>query len=299
MLKLAQHLKHQYFTEGGNAPILHNKTLALILERPSLRTRISFEMAMQHLGGHCLFIRNEEIGWGKREAIADIARVLGNYVHGLMCRVSHYEDLLELAKFSSIPVINGLTEFNHPCQAMADVLTIYEEFQQLRGVRVAYVGPSDQDVPRSLLFAATKFEFELVVCSPDEYCLSEAELSLVGEVTGIPIARRVLDPWDAVQGAQVIYTDVWDGRGTWNSMPDEEVEWRVQLLQPYQINSDLVSYAEPDAIVMHCMPINRDEEMTSEVADSPQSRLFPQAANRLHSQKAILAHLLADHPLPR
>jgi ornithine carbamoyltransferase len=286
MLELAVELKKQWHAEG-NPPLLAGRALAMIFQKPSLRTRVSFEMAMEHLGGHALYLSPQEIGLGKRESIADIARVLGGYVDIIMARTFDHEHVLELARWSPVPVINGLTDYNHPCQVMADLLTIYEEFDRLAGLHVVYVGDSN-NVVNSLLMGAAQFGYKMSVASPEGYKpkphvienarqLSQGQLDVV--VTTDPVA--------AVTGADVVYTDTWTSMGQ-----EEEAEQRRKIFPPYQVNSALLAHAAEQAIVLHCLPAHRGEEITDDVADGPQSRLFPQAENRMHAQKAVLVTLM-------
>jgi ornithine carbamoyltransferase len=286
MLELAVELKKQWHAEG-NPPLLAGRALAMIFQKPSLRTRVSFEMAMEHLGGHALYLSPQEIGLGKRESIADIARVLGGYVDIIMARTFDHEHVLELARWSPVPVINGLTDYNHPCQVMADLLTIYEEFDRLAGLHVVYVGDSN-NVVNSLLMGAAQFGYKMSVASPEGYKpkphvienarqLSQGQLDVV--VTTDPVA--------AVTGADVVYTDTWTSMGQ-----EEEAEQRRKIFPPYQVNSALLAHAAEQAIVLHCLPAHRGEEITDDVADGPQSRLVPQAENRMHAQKAVLVTLM-------
>lgn len=285
MLDLAVKLKKEYF-EKGNEPILKGKVLALLFSKPSLRTRISFDMGMRHLGGDALFISPDEIGLGKREAISDVARVLSGYVHGIMARVFAHEHVMELAKWASVPVINGLSDYNHPCQAMADVMTIYEKFGRMEGLKVSFVGDGN-NVAVSLLHACAKLGMDFSIASPEDYEISSQAVTDARQMGNINI-QTIRDPKEAVNGADVIYTD------TWTSMGQEaETEKRKLVFPPYQVNNALLKYAKPSAIVMHCLPAHRGQEITDEVADGPQSALFPQAHNRLHAQKAILVELLA------
>ncbi len=288
ILDLALKLKKEYF-QKGNEPILKGKVLAMLFSKPSLRTRISFDMGMRHLGGDALFISPDEIGLGKRESIADVARVLSGYVQGIMARVFAHEHVTELAKWALVPVINGLSDYNHPCQAMADVLTIYEHFGYLDGLKVSFVGDGN-NVATSLLHACAKLGMDFSIGSPEGYELDSKVVESAKEmakVSGIAI-HTLRDPKEAVAGADVIYTD------TWTSMGQEaETEKRKQVFPPYQVNSALLKLAKPTAIVMHCLPAHRGQELTDEVADGPQSAIFPQAHNRLHAQKAILVDLLA------
>lgn len=288
MLDLAVKLKKEYF-QKGNEPILKGKVLAMLFSKPSLRTRISFDMGMRHLGGDALFISPDEIGLGKRESIADVARVLSGYVQGIMARVFAHEHVTELAKWASVPVINGLSDYNHPCQAMADVMTIYEHFGHMDRLKVSFVGDGN-NVATSLLHACAKLGMDFSIGSPEGYELDDkvvADAKEMAKVSGITI-QKLRDPKEAVSGADVIYTD------TWTSMGQEaESEKRKAVFPPYQVNSALLKIAKPSAIVLHCLPAHRGQEITDEVADGPQSALFPQAHNRLHAQKAILVELLA------
>ncbi len=285
LLDEAVFLKREYKT-GGNRPILAGKTLALLFQKPSLRTRVSFELAMTHVGGYGFYLGPQEVGLGKRESIADVARVLGSYVHGIMARVFEHEHVEQLAEWSAVPIINGLSDYNHPCQAMADVLTIYEEFDKLEGLKVAYLGDSN-NVTRSLLFAAAQFGFTLAVASPEGYELEVGTVQLAKGTGGADVVQQYRDPIAAIKDADVIYTD------TWTSMGQEaEAEKRRDVFPPYQVNAELMARAPQYAIVLHCLPAHRGEEITDEVADGPQSRLFQQAENRLHVQKAILVRLM-------
>lgn len=286
MLDMAVDLKEEW-RAGGNPPLLQGKALGMIFQKPSLRTRVSFEMAMQHLGGHALYLSPQEIGLGKRESIADIARVLGGYVDCIMARTFDHQHVLDLASWSPVPVVNGLTDYNHPCQGMADLLTIYEEFGKLDGLHLAYVGDSN-NVTTSLLMGAAQFGMKMSVASPKGYQPRAATLDKARQLSGGKLDVTVTtDPVEAVKGADVIYTDTWTSMGQ-----EEEAEQRRKLFPPYQVNSALLKQAAPQAIVLHCLPAHRGEEITDEIADGPQSRLFPQAENRMHAQKAILVYLL-------
>ncbi len=287
MLNLAIDLK-QAWKQGGNEPLLRGKTLAMVFQKPSLRTRVSFDMAMRHLGGDALYLSPNEIGLGKREAISDISRVLSRYVEAVMARVFAHEHVLELARYSAVPVINGLSDFNHPCQAMADMLTILERFDDLKGLNLTYVGDGN-NVAVSLLFACARLGLNFTIASPEGYDLPANALAMGEEMaqeTGITI-RQVRDPHEAVRGAQVIYTDTWVSMGQ-----EEEAERRKKAFPPYQVNEQLVSEAAPEVIVMHCLPAHRGYEITDQVADGPHSVIFDQAENRMHAQKAILVRLL-------
>ena len=288
LLDLAIFLKKE-LKSGGNKPILHGKVLGLIFQKPSLRTRISFEMGMRHLGGDALYISPAEIGLGQRESIADVARVLSGYVQGIMARVFDHNHVVELARWAEIPVINGLSDYNHPCQAMADALTIVERFGAMKGLNVTFLGDGN-NVAVSLMHICTKLGANFTLASPEGYDLSSFSLEKAREFSadsGSSI-RTVRDPHEAVRDADVIYTD------TWTSMGQEaETEKRKAVFPPFQVNAKLVSEARKHVIVMHCLPAHRNQELTDEVADGPHSVIFPQAHNRMHAQKAILVQLLS------
>lgn len=287
MLDLAVELKNEW-QNGGNPPLLKNKVLAMIFQKPSLRTRVSFDMAMRHLGGDALYLSPAEIGLGQREAISDVARVISGYVDVLMARVFEHQHVLELARYATIPVINGLSDYSHPCQAMADALTIQEEFGRLKGLEVSYVGDGN-NVAVSLLHICARLGANFRIANPEGYDIPKAaadEARQMAAESGSKISF-FRDPYEAVRGAQVIYTD------TWTSMGQEtEARDREKVFPPYQVNQELVSAADPTVIVLHCLPAHRGQEITDQVADGTHSRLFPQAHNRLHAQKAILVRLM-------
>lgn len=285
ILDLALRLKREHFA-SGNAPLFKGKTLGMIFQKPSLRTRVSFEMAMRQMGGDALYLSPAEIGLGKRETTADIARVMSGYVHGLMARVFEHDHVIELAKWSDIPVINGLSDYCHPCQAMADALTMLEKFGSLKGLNVTYVGDGN-NVAVSLLHIVVMLGGNFTIANPEGYDIDKTAREMAEELaTGGAQIRYLRDPHEAVKDAQVIYTDTWTSMGQ-----EEESAKRETVFPPYQINQKLVDEACKDAIVMHCLPAHRNHELTDEVADGPQSVIFPQAHNRLHAQKAVLARL--------
>jgi ornithine carbamoyltransferase len=288
LLDLAVGLKKEW-KAGGNPPILKGKVMAMIFQKPSLRTRISFDMAMRHLGGDALYLSPQEIGLGKRESIADIARVLSGYVEILMARVFDHDHVVELARWSSIPVINGLSDYNHPCQALADALTIQEKFGNLKGLTVSYVGDGN-NVAVSLMHICAKLGANFTIASPEGYELKPAPVELAKKIAAESgsLIRLLREPQEAVKDAQVIYTDTWTSMGQ-----EEETKIREKVFPPYQVNQKLLAMADKNVIVMHCLPAHREQEITNEVADGPNSVLFPQAHNRMHAQKAIVAHLLA------
>jgi ornithine carbamoyltransferase len=289
LLELADKLKKEHQSRG-NQPLLAGKALAMVFQKPSLRTRVSFEMGMQHLGGHAIYIGPSEIGLGQREAIADVARVLAGYVDGIMARVFAHDHVLQLAEWSDVPVINGLSDYNHPCQALSDAFTLYEHYQgKLEGLKVVYVGDGN-NVAVSLMHICAKLGMHFAIANPEGYAMpTEAIKSgqAMAAESGSTIALFT-DPVTAVAEADAIYTDTWTSMGQ-----EEEAKKRAAVFPPYQVNSELLKAAKPTAVVMHCLPAHRGQEITDEVADGPQSLLFPQAHNRLHAQKAVLARLLA------
>jgi ornithine carbamoyltransferase len=287
LLDLAVQLKKEWQT-GGNPPLFKNKVLAMIFQKPSLRTRVSFDMAMRHLGGDALYLSPDEIGLGKRESVADVARVMAGYVDAIMARVFAHAHILQLAEWSAVPVINGLSDASHPCQAMADALTIQEKFGHLKGLNVTFVGDGN-NVALSLMQVCAKLGANFTFAGPEGYDIRPegvalARLFAAHSDSAITLLR---DPFAAVKNADVIYTD------TWTSMGQEaETAKREKVFPPYQVNATLLAAARPHTIVMHCLPAHRNHELTDEVADGPHSVIFPQAHNRLHAQKAILVRLL-------
>jgi ornithine carbamoyltransferase len=286
VLDLAVDLKKEYF-DKGNRPLFKGKVLGMIFQKPSLRTRVSFDMAMRHMGGDALYLSPSEIGLGQRESIADVARVLSGYVQALMARVFAHSDVLELARWSSVPVINGLSDYNHPCQAMADALTIQERFGRKAHLNVVFVGDGN-NVAVSLMQICTKLGWNFTLACPEGYDLESGAVEIARDVARASGSTLtfIRDPHVAVEGANVIYTDTWTSMGQ-----EQEAAKRQQVFPPYQVNANLVSEAARDVIVMHCLPAHRNQELTDEVADGPHSVIFPQAHNRLHAQKAILARL--------
>ncbi len=286
ILNLALSLKAEW-RSGGNRPVMKGKALAMIFQKPSLRTRISFEMAMQHLGGHALYVGPDEIGLGKRESIADAARSLSCYVHIIMARVFAHQDVVGLAQYASVPVINGLSDIAHPCQAMADILTIHERFGRTEGVRIAFVGDGN-NVAASLMQGAAHFGMDFTIASPPGYELSEELVSAAADIGKGSEIRMMYDPVEAVRDADVIYTDTWISMGQ-----ESETAKRVEAFKSYQVNTELLARASQDAIVMHCLPAHRGQEITDPVADGEYSAIFQQAENRLHAQKAVLVTLMS------
>ena len=292
LLRLAKELKQQRARLGQNDPILTGKSLAMIFAKPSLRTRASFEMGMQQLGGYAFYISPQEVGLGTRESAPDVGRVLSGYVDGMMARVFDHQHVLDLAAWGTVPVINGLSDFSHPCQALTDVFTIWEQMgtedtRALQGMTLAYVGDGSNNVATSLIQAAGKVGMVIRVISPAGY---QPDATLLAQTDA---DVTVTDDLDGVVGADVLYTDVWTSMGQ-----EAEAQARLKVFPPYQVNQKLVDHTRNAAVkVLHCLPAHRGEEITDDVADGPNSLLFPQAHNRLHAQKALLAHLLGDVPL--
>jgi ornithine carbamoyltransferase len=282
LLKLAQYVKA--------SPVLHKHALddvmlAMVFEKPSLRTRVTFEVAVGQLGGRSLYLSSAEVGLGKRESVKDVARNLSRWVDALVVRVFSHQTLLELAEHASIPVINGLSDFEYPCQALGDYLTLLEHKGPLAGLSLAWVGDGN-NVAHSLMYGAARLGVRMRLATPPGY---EPDRSAVAEVKreGGNIALTH-DPAAAVAGADVVYTDVWTSMGQ-----EDEEETRQEVFRPYQVNAQLMRVAGPQALFMHCQPARRGEEVTDDVMDSPRSIVYDQAENRLHIQKAILLALLS------
>ena len=287
LLDLAVRLKKERMS-GGNAPVLKGKVLGMVFQKPSLRTRVSFDMGMRHLGGDALYLSPNEVGLGQRESIADVARVLSGYVDAIMARVFDHDHILQLAKWASVPIINGLSDYNHPCQAMADALTIIEEFGSLKGLNITYVGDGN-NVAVSLMHIAAKLGANFTIANPEDFDILPAAIESARRFAADSGSKLTFlrDPHQSVKDAHVIYTD------TWTSMGQEaESKKRELVFPPYQVNDRLVSEARKDVIILHCLPAHRGQEITDAIADGSHSRLFPQAHNRLHAQKAVLVHLM-------
>jgi ornithine carbamoyltransferase len=270
---------------GGRKLLLEGKTLALLFEKPSLRTRVSFDVAISQLGGHAIYLSQSEVGLGEREPIADVARVLSRYVDGIVARTFAHHSVALLAKHASIPVINGLSDEEHPCQILSDLLTIHEKKGKLKGLEVAYIGDAN-NVANSLLLACSLVGIEFRISSPTGYELQEEVITraqkLGGQIT------LTADPREAAKDADVLYTDVWTSMGQ-----EAEAEHRRAAFTHYQVNEELLSLAKRDVIFMHPLPAHYGEEIAEGLLESSHSVVFDQAENRLHMQKAILAKLLA------
>lgn len=270
--------------QGGRRPLLEGKILALIFEKPSLRTRVSFDVAMNQLGGHALMLSPAEVGLGEREPIADVARVLSRYVDGIVARTFAHQSVALLAKHATVPVINGLTDVEHPCQVLSDLLTIHEKKGGLDGLTVAYIGDAN-NVANSLLLACSLMGMEFRIASPKGYGPKDKVLAQCQKGGGRILLTE--DAKQAVEDADVLYTDVWTSMGA-----EAEAERRRASFAGYQVNQELLSLAKPAVIFMHPLPAHHGEEIAEGLLESPQSVVFDQAENRLHMQKAILAKLL-------
>jgi ornithine carbamoyltransferase len=273
---------------------LQGRTVALIFEKPSTRTRVSFEVAVHELGGHPLALAGGDLQLGRGETLEDTAAVLSRYVHAIVLRTFAQESLERLARAGSVPVVNALSDYSHPCQALADLQTIRERRQRLAGLRLAYLGDGN-NVAHSLLFAGSKMGMHVAVATPIGY---EPIPQVVRRATEIAAGtggsvELTHDPETAAKGADVVYTDVWASMG-------KELEHgeRALIFKPYQLSTDILAVASPDVVVLHCLPAHRGEEIAAEVMDGPNSAVFDQAENRLHTQKALLSWLLAGSPDP-
>jgi ornithine carbamoyltransferase len=281
LLDEALRLKHG---EAPDTP-LRGRKAALVFQKPSLRTRVSFEVAMLDLGGHALYLSPAEIQLGQREGVVDAARVLSRYVDLIVARVYLHSDVVGLARHATIPVVNALSDLEHPCQILADLLTLKERFGHLQGLRLAYVGDGN-NVANSLLLAAPRLGIHMTLGCPPGY---EPDPAILDQAEGD--IELVTDPGQAVQGANAVYTDAWYSMGQ-----EGEAELRRPMFQPYQLNANLLAQAAPDAVAMHCLPAHRGQEITDEVLDGPASVAYDQAENRLHAQKALLLTLLQAEP---
>jgi ornithine carbamoyltransferase len=286
VLDVSQQLKHQLKLTGKNDPLLAGQTLAMIFEKPSLRTRVSFAVAMTHLGGNGLLLRDEEVGLGKREPVQDVARVLSGMCDGIMARTFSHQNLLDLAKFATVPVINGLTDYSHPCQAMADLMTLEEHFGQLAGLTMAFVGDGN-NVARSLSVACGKFGMKFILSAPGGYELPKDDIDrIMSQVPAMDFVT-VTNPKEAVRQADVIVTDTWVSMGQ-----EEDKARRMKDFDGYRVDADLLAAAPKQAVVLHCLPAYRGLEISEEVFEGPRSLVFKEAENRLHFQKGLLAVLM-------
>jgi len=286
LLEESRSLKALY-KSGRRDLCLAGKNLAMLFQKPSLRTRISFQVAMTDLGGSPIYVKPEDIGGiGKREPVKDIARVLSRYVDGIMARTFEHRTVIDLAKYADVPVINALTDWSHPCQAMADVLTIAEHFDRIEGITIAFIGDGN-NVARSLAFAAAKLGMKLVVASPAGYELDAKSIQDANALAA-DCVTQTHDPKAAVADADVIYTDTWVSMGQ-----EDEKEKRRQEFAGFEVNTELVAVAPGHVKIMHCLPAYRGFEISDEVTESPNSIIFDQAENRLHFQRALLRKLMS------
>jgi len=282
LLELTAKLKSE-LKAGKQEPYLRGRSLAMIFEKPSLRTRVTFEVGISQLGGYPIYMTPTDIQLARRESVADIARNLGRWVDLIMARTFSHATLIEMAANTQVPVINGLSDMYHPCQVLADCFTILEKRGVLDGLRIAFIGDAN-NMANSWINASRKFRFQFVLACPQGY-EPDAEVFSSARNEGADV-RVTHDVNEAAEGADVLYTDVWTSMGQ-----EEEAEKRRRDFAAFQINSDLVKRAKPDAIVMHCLPAHRGEEITSEVIDGPQSVVFDESENRLHAQKAVMVWL--------
>lgn len=284
ILATARYLKNE-LKRGQRPPVLDRYTLALLFEKPSLRTRVSFETGMTQLGGNSLFL-GEDVGWGKRESPSDFTNVLGQFVDAVACRTKAHGRVEQLASFDAMPVINSLTDLSHPCQAIADVLTVQEAFGTLLGRHIVFVGDGN-NVSRSLALACAMLGIRFTLACPSGYELDQQWLARVDEQYPHADLNQVKDPLVAVKDADAIYTDVWTSMGQ-----EGESKVRRKAFAEYQLNANLMAAAPATARVLHCLPAVRGEEITDDVIDGPQSDVINQAGNRMHAQKALLVFLL-------
>lgn len=288
IIRLAILLKKEYKTTGKNKPLFQNKTLVMLFEKPSLRTRMGFSIAMHQLGGNSLFFGQNDIGFGARESLGDSVKVIAGMADFLVARTFAHTTIESLAEFSKVPVINGLSDLEHPCQILADFLTIFEIKKKLSGLSICYLGDGENNVAHSLALGCAIMGINFTCGSPNEYALNKDIAKQAKQIAKKTKAtfRETENPEVAISTADVVVTD------TWVSMGDEkEKAQRVKIFRPYQVNTKLMALAKKDAIFMHCMPAHREDEVTTEIVDGPQSVMFAEAENRLHVQKALLVWL--------
>ena len=283
ILDLAKIVKSKFRKREDNK-VFNNKSLAMIFAKPSARTRVSFETGFEWMGGHALFLGPNDIGIGKREAIKDISRVLSRYNDIIMARLFEHQHIIELAEHSSVPIVNGLTDYNHPCQIMADIFTVWEHLNDIDGAKIVYMGDGN-NIVHSWLHLSMRFPLDFVCCCPEDY-EPNAELVNQAKESGVSKITITNDPVSAVSEADVIYTDVWASMGQ-----KEEAEERERAFKNFQVNEKLMSLTGKDTLFMHCLPAERDREVTDGVMESDNSIVFDQAENRMHVQNAIMIML--------
>lgn len=290
ILKLSGKLKKQ-LKEGVQHHLLKGKTLGMIFTKSSTRTRVSFEVGMYQLGGYPLFLSSNDIQLGRGETIYDTAQVLSRYIDGIMIRTFKQSDVEDLAKYGNIPVINGLTDLMHPCQILADLLTVYEHKGKLKGLKMAYLGDGN-NVAHSLLHGCSKVGMDIAVASPKGYECDPEIMDQAVDAAKKEGSKVIMteDPSEAIANADVVYTDTWVSMGQ-----ETEKAERIKIFSPYQVNGELFSKAQGDAIFLHCLPAYRGYEVTEEVIDGPQSVIFDEAENRMHAQKAVMAMLMGNN----
>jgi ornithine carbamoyltransferase len=287
LLALARQIKA---TPDAYRQALAGKTLAMIFEKPSLRTRVSFDVGIHQLGGFALYLSPAEINLGKRESVYDVAKNLERMVQGVMIRTFAHEIVEDMAEYAAIPIINGLTDYSHPCQALADYLTLWELKGRISGLKLAFIGDGN-NVAHSLMFAGAQLGADVAIATPPGF-EPKADAIVWAQERGRETGGRCTitnDPWQAVSGADAIYTDVWTSMGQ-----EKQAENRRAIFLPYQVNRELFAAAKPDAVFLHCLPAHRGDEVTNDVIDSPRSVVFQEAENRLHAQKAIMLKLMKD-----
>ncbi|EMU55699.1 MAG: ornithine carbamoyltransferase [Clostridium butyricum] len=287
ILNLADQLKYEQ-KHGIEHPLLKGKSLGMIFEKASTRTRVSFEVGMYQLGGNALFLSDKELQIGRGEPIEDTARVLSRFIQGIMIRTFSQKEAETLAKYSSIPIINGLTDEEHPCQVLADLMTIRENKNILEGLKVAFVGDGN-NMANSLMIGCLKVGMNFSIASPKIYSASEKYLSRAKEIAETENVEFTIttSPIEAVKGADVVITDVWTSMGH-----EEESQERIKHFEGFQVNTELLKNANDDVLVLHCLPCHRDEEITSDVLEAHAEEIFDESENRLHAQKAVLVKLM-------
>lgn len=289
LINLSINLKEELICNGNNIEYLKNKTLTMYFEKPSLRTRVSFETAMTQLGGHAMYLTQNDIGIGKRESVEDVSKVISSMTNIIMARVFKHSLVENIAKYSTLPVINGLSDIEHPCQILADLLTIFEIYKKFKGLKIVYLGDGENNIPHSLVLASGILGINFSAVCPKGYWMNK---EIVKKAKKLAVENKCIiietdKILDTVKNADIVYTD------TWTSMGDEnEKEKRLKIFPPYQVTNKLMSFAKKNAIFMHDLPAYRGNEVTAEVMDGKQSVVFQQAENRLHAQKALLIFLL-------